>query len=121
MTVRRLKTYGAETGYVYEYYFVGRREALAGDPEAPANEYVFDVTVAGGAVFAISVFLRADALAAWASSHGRALTEAEQYAAAKVRLLQDLDEIETPANRARRATITPENVEELLAGLGLEG
>src|SRR5438445_251084 len=41
---RRMKTYTAETGYVYQYYFVGKREALPQAPEAPAAEYVFDVT-----------------------------------------------------------------------------
>ena len=39
-----LKTYTAQTGFVYQYYFVGKREALADDPEAPAIEYIFDVT-----------------------------------------------------------------------------
>ena len=29
MTVRRMKTYTGQTGYVYQYYFVGQREALA--------------------------------------------------------------------------------------------
>ncbi len=28
MTVRRLKTYVAQTGFVYEYYYVGKRAAL---------------------------------------------------------------------------------------------
>ena len=32
MTLRRMKTYTGESGYVYQYYFVGKREALA---EAP--------------------------------------------------------------------------------------
>jgi hypothetical protein len=37
MTVRRLKTYAGTQGYVYQYYFVGQRAALADDPEAPAT------------------------------------------------------------------------------------
>ena len=40
MTVRRLKTYTGAQGYVYQYYFVGKRPALADDPEAPATEFV---------------------------------------------------------------------------------
>ena len=32
MTVRRMKTYTAQTGYVYQYYFVGQRDALDSDP-----------------------------------------------------------------------------------------
>ena len=37
MTVRRLKTYTAQTGYVYEYYFVGKRPALRRRPARPLN------------------------------------------------------------------------------------
>lgn len=37
MTVRRLKTYTGAQGYVYQYYFVGKRATLPNDPEAPAT------------------------------------------------------------------------------------
>jgi len=119
--IRRMKTYTAQSGYVYQYYFVGKRDALAEDPQAPATEYVFDVTLDGRAVYAISVFLRADALDAWALSNGRSLTEAEQYAAAKLRLLQGFDEIEDLAASGRRLAIGADNIEEVLADLGLAG
>ena len=82
-TVRRLKTYAGTQGYVYQYYFVGQRAALADDPEAPATEFVFDVTSDRKLTYAISVFLPEKSVAAWAAAHGRPLTEAEQYAAAK--------------------------------------
>ncbi len=55
-TVRRLKTYAGTQGYVYQYYFVGRRAALASDPEAPAIEFVFDVTSDRKLTYAVSVF-----------------------------------------------------------------
>ena len=32
MTVRRLKTYTAQTGYVYEYYFVGKQRCAGRRP-----------------------------------------------------------------------------------------
>ncbi|MGH9580577.1 MAG: hypothetical protein ACRD2R_06255, partial [Terriglobales bacterium] len=69
-----MKTYSAESGYVYQYYFVGRREALADDPEAPATEFVFDATSDRKTTFAVSVFLKPAALESWAASHGRRLT-----------------------------------------------
>src|SRR5207249_7877231 len=94
MTVRRLKTYTGAQGYVYQYYFVGKRAALPDDPEAPATEFIFDVTPDRKTMFAVSVFVRADALRMWAAKHGRNLTDAEQYAAVKMRLLQGLDETE---------------------------
>jgi hypothetical protein len=120
MTIRRLKTFSAQTGYVYQYYFVGKREALPGDPAAPATEYVFDVTVDGSVVFAVSVLMRAAALASWAAVHSRLLTESEQYAAAKLRLLRDFEAMESPARGARRLVVDAEDVEDLLADLGLD-
>src|SRR5579872_2655621 len=91
MTVRRLKTYTGAQGYVYQYYFVGKREALADDPEAPAVEYVFDVTTDRKTVFAVSVFLPPTAVASWEALRERPLSEPEQYAAIKQRLLQAFD------------------------------
>src|SRR5574341_1648622 len=94
MTVRRMKTYTGETGYVYQYYFVGKRAALPDSPEAPATEFVFDVTPDRKTTFAVSVFLKPEAVAAWSAAHRRAMTETEQYAAAKMRLFRGFDHIE---------------------------
>ena len=74
-TVRRLKTYAGTQGYVYQYYFVGRRAALANDPEAPATEFVFDVTSDRKLTYAVSVFLPEKAVTTLAAAHGRPLTE----------------------------------------------
>ena len=59
MTLRRLKTYTGAQGYVYQYYFVGQREALVADPAAPASEYIFDVTSDRKTTFAVSILLPA--------------------------------------------------------------
>lgn len=120
MTVRRMKTYTGQTGYVYQYYFVGKRDALPGAPEAPATEYIFDITPDRKTMFAVSVFVRGEALAAWAARHGRRLSDSEQYAAAKMRLFQALDEIENVRSSTRRLPVDASNVDELLAGLGVE-
>jgi len=120
MTLRRMKTYTGQTGYVYQYYFVGQRQALPDAPEAPATEYIFDITPDRKTMFAVSVFLRREALAAWASQHGRPLTDSEQYAAAKVRLFQALDEIENLRQSSRRISVDAANVGDLLATLGVE-
>jgi hypothetical protein len=116
----RLKTYTAETGYVYQYYFVGKREALPDAPEAPATEYIFDITPDRKTMFAVSIFVRREALAAWAAGHGRPLTDSEQYAAAKMRLFQALDEIENLRSSSRRLPVEAGNIAELLDGLGVE-
>ncbi len=118
-TIRRLKTYAGAQGYVYQYYFVGRRAALASDPEAPATEFVFDVTSDRKTTYAVSVFLPEQSVAAWAAGHGRALTEAEQYAAAKLRLFRAFDELEDVMTHGRRLAIDSALLEESLSGLGV--
>lgn len=120
MTVRRLKTYAGEQGYVYQYYFVGKRAALADDPEAPATEFVFDVTSDRKLTYAVSVFLPESPLAAWNSTHGRPPNDAEQYAAVKLRLFRAFDEIEDMKAAGRRLTIDAALLEEALASLGVE-
>jgi hypothetical protein len=118
-TVRRMKTYTGGQGYVYQYYFVGKRAALADSGEAPATEYIFDVSSDRKLTFAVSVFLRDDALRGWNSAHGRPLTEAEQYGAAKMRLFQAFDEIENMLSAGRRLPIDGGALERLLAALGV--
>ena len=120
MTVRRLKTYAGAQGYVYQYYFVGQRAALADDPEAPATEFVFDVTSDRKLTYAVSVFLAEKVVGAWAARHGRGLTEAEQYAAAKLRLFRAFDELEDVKTDGRRLTIDVQALEEALASLGVD-
>jgi hypothetical protein len=116
--MRRVKTHSAQTGYVYEYYFVGKRRALP--DEAPGTEFVFDVSSDRKTKFAVSVFVTDAAASAWASSHGRVLTEPEQYAAAKLRLLRGFDEIETMLQSGRRLTVDAGELGESLGGLGIE-
>jgi hypothetical protein len=120
MTIRRRKTYTGGQGYVYQYYFVGKRPALSVQPEAPATEYVFDVTSDRKTTYAVSVFFRREARDAWAKQHGRPLNDAEQYAAAKMRLFQAFDEIENMMAQGRRLLIDSANLENLLGTLGVE-
>jgi hypothetical protein len=120
MTVRRLKTYTGAQGYVYQYYFVGKRAALADDPEAPAAEFIFDVTSDRKLTYAVSVFLPESPLAAWSRDHGRPLNDAEQYAAVKLRLFRAFDELADVKEQGRRLTINAQLLEEALASLGVE-
>jgi len=115
--VRRMKTYTGATGYVYQFYFVGKRPAPA--PDTGATEFIFDVSADRKTTFATSVFLKPDALRAWDAAHGRQLTETEQYAAAKMRLLRAFDEIEAMIEHGRRLEIDGQNIEELLEPLGI--
>lgn len=116
MVVRRIKTHVAETGFVYQYYFVGKRPALDG---TQATEYVFDVTSDRKTMFAVSVFVGQDALETWAVHHGRQLSDTEQYASAKLCLQHGFDAFADMMAGGRRLAVDSTNVEELLEPLEL--
>ena len=116
MTIRRLKTYTGSQGYVYQYYFVGKRPS----PESAANEYIFDVTSDRKLTYAVSIFLPHQAVSAWAESHGHPLSDSEQYAAIKLRLFRAFDELEKMQVHGRQLQIDSQFLEESLASLGVE-
>ena len=116
MTIRRLKTYTGSQGYVYQYYFVGKRPAATSD----ATEYIFDVTSDRKRTYAVSIFLPHRVVAAWAESHGRSLSDSEQYAAVKMRLFRAFDELEDMQAQGRRLEVDLQSLEESLASLGVE-
>jgi hypothetical protein len=120
MTVRRMKTYTGGQGYVYQYYFVGKRPAMTSAPEGAATEFVFDVTSDRKTTFAVSVFLADEATKVWATNHRRALTEAEQYGASKMRLFQAFDDVENMMADGRRLVIDQQALEQLLTTLGVD-
>jgi len=121
MTIRRLKTYTGSQGYVYQYYFVGKRPAPTSGARDPyANEYIFDVTSDRKLTYAVSIFLPHKVVAAWAESHGRPLGDSEQYAAVKMRLFRAFDELEEMQAHGRQLQIDSQILEEALASLGVE-
>jgi hypothetical protein len=120
MTVRRIKTYTAQTGYVYQYYFVGQRQALASDPESPATEYVFDVTSDRKTTYAVSVFLSLRTTEAWSAARGRKLSNPECYAAVKLRLMQGFDEIADMLQSGRRLRVEASEICNLLDSIGID-
>ena len=117
MTIRRMKTYTGGQGYVYQYYFVGKRAALN---SVATSEYVFDVTSDRKTTFSVSVFLMEDATKEWAASHNRILTDAEQYGAVKMRLFQAFDEIENMMSDGRQLFVDAQILEQVLTTLGVE-
>ena len=121
MTIRRLKTYAGSQGYVYKYYFVGKRPAaIAGSDESAASEYIFDVTSDRKLTYAVSVFLPHQVVGAWAAAHGRTLGDSEQYAAVKMRLFRAFDELEDMQAQGRKLQIGLQSLEESLASLGVD-
>ncbi|MGH9862079.1 MAG: hypothetical protein ACRD35_01500 [Candidatus Acidiferrales bacterium] len=119
MTVRRIKTYSSESGYVYQYYF----EELHSPQQRGGrrgSEYVFVVSRDRKTTFPVPIFLRLEALEVWAAGHGRALTGSEQYAAAKMRLFRFFDEAQDFERERLEVEVTPENIQELLAILEID-
>jgi hypothetical protein len=120
MTIRRLKTYTGSLGYVYQYYFVGKRSAMSDLASQPTNEYIFDVTSDRQTTYSVSIFLPAIVVDAWGESHARALSDSEQYAAVKMRLFRAFDEIEDMQAQGRQLQIDPDFLEQALTSLGLD-
>ena len=117
MTVRRLKTYTSDQGYVYQYYFVGKRSL--NESSGRADEYVFDVSSDRKTMQAVSVSFPEAARLAWTRAHSRSLSDAEQYAAAKLLLLKAFDD-STDAAIDPRLFLTVELLDELLARVGID-
>jgi len=120
MTIRRMKTYAGTQGYVYQYYFVGERPALPDDPDVPATEYIFDVTSDRKLTYSVSVLVPEKAVTEWSTMHNRRLSDAEQYAAAKLRLFRAFDELENVRVQGRRLVVDAALLEESLSSLGVD-
>ena len=88
--VRREKTYSADTGYVYQYFYEGYREASRDNAEG--IEFVFSVTADRKTRNPVSVFISNESFAEWSRENSRELTHTEQYAIAKMGLFQAFDE-----------------------------
>ena len=93
-TVRRQKTYSAQSGYVYQYYFAGMR--MREQDGSLGTQYVFDVTADRKSFFETSLFLERRVLESWTRQHGRDLNASEIYGIAKILLFRAFDEKENP-------------------------
>ena len=114
---RRVKSYSAQSGYVYQYYFFevqkARRGAFSG------TEYVYMVSTDRKTVFPVRILVRSDAVEAWAARMGRALSGTEEYAVAKMRLFQIFDESEQVVAGAHDYFVDDSNLDVLLELLDL--
>ena len=119
--VRRIKSYSAANGYVYQYCFYEVNRVLA-DGQA-AGEFIYAISADRGTSFGLRIFVMQSALEAWARANGRLLTSSEEYAVAKMRLFQAFDEGVVPlkAEEARevRLVVDESNLEEMLRLLNI--
>jgi hypothetical protein len=112
--VRRLKTYSAQTGYVYQYLYEGHRSG-----DAAAIEFVFSVSADRKNWAPLSVVVSHAALHAWESAHQRQLSSTEHYAIAKMALFQAFDERPMPAHMKEPVHVRADDVEAIIGTLGL--
>ena len=114
---RRVKSYSASTGYVYQYYFLETQKSRRG--LHAGTDYVYMVAVDRGNAFPLRVFVRRDAARAWNKKTGRQMTGTEEYAAAKMRLFQAFDEVEDIAVARPDLVVDDSNLDALLTQLDL--
>jgi len=115
----RYKSYAADTGMFYRYFFESRRSIVRPAGLGPGSDYIFVVTVDQGPPFALRVFVSQRAIAAWHAVRSRQLDPSEQYAAAKMRLFRAFDELENLREESLSLVVDETNVEELLKALDL--
>jgi hypothetical protein len=116
-TVRRIKSYSAATGFVYQYQFQDVRPAPPGP--VPGNVYIYYVSADRKTMFPVRIFVSRPALERWSKEDGRVLTGTEEYAVAKMRLFQALDEVENFAKSRPMLTVDESNLGALLERLDL--
>ncbi len=92
--VRRVKSYSAANGYVYQYYFY--EVSRISHQGSPAGEFIYAISADRKTAFPQRIVVMQRALEAWAHTNGRSLTSSEEYAIAKMRLFQAFDQGEVP-------------------------
>jgi len=117
--VRRVKSYSAANGYVYQYCFYEVNRIA--DENGPAGEFIYAISADRKSSFGLRILVRQAALDAWARTNGRALTSSEEYAIAKMRLFRGFDDGDVPLTAGAAAEVSllvdDSNLEELLKAL----
>ena len=118
-TGRRYKSYAAETGVSYQYFFEGRRSVTRPEGQGQGSDFSFVILADQRPPFTLRIFVAQRALDAWQAAHGRLLDSNEQYAAAKMRLFRAFDEIEELSSERLSLVVDETNVAGLLEPLNL--
>jgi hypothetical protein len=120
-SVRRVKSYSAANGYVYQYCFYEVNRIS--DNGGPAGEFIYAVSADRKTTFGLRIVVHQSALEAWARANGRPLTSSEEYAVAKMRLFQAFDEGAVPLTAEAAADVClrvdETNLEQLLGLLNI--
>ena len=114
--VRRQKTYSAQSGYVYLYYYEGYRELTSPDP---ATEFVFNISSDRKTWHPASVLVSRAAVRDWEAANDRELNSTERYAVAKLALFQAFDERTAPDQMKEPVRVRSADIEAIVETLGL--
>jgi hypothetical protein len=115
--VRRLKTYSAQSGYAYQYFYEGHRPFGSGG--AGGTEFVFSVSADRKGWHSMGVLLEDGAIHAWQAAHRRELSSTERYAIAKMSLFQAFDDRPSPERMRDPVRVRTADVEAIIESLGL--
>jgi hypothetical protein len=115
--VRRLKTYSAQSGYVYQYFYEGHRPYdAAGDR---GLEFVLQISSDRKAWRGASVLVSDAAIRTWEQAHARSLSSTERYAVAKIALFQAFDERPDPVQLGGAIHVRAADIDGIVETLGL--
>ena len=112
-----MKTYSAQSGYVYQYFYEGHRGYDGGGDEG--IEFVFTVSADRKSTYETSVLVSVPAVRAWEQAHERELSDTERYAVAKMALFQAFDERPDPAQMRDEVRVRTADIEGIMETLGL--
>jgi hypothetical protein len=115
--VRRLKTYSAQSGYVYQYYFEGQRPFQQADDHG--TEFVFTISADRKNWHPVSVLVSGAALHTWEERNARELSSAERYAICKIALFQAFDERNSPEQMKAEVRVRAADVDGIIESLDL--
>jgi len=111
-----MKTYSAQSGYVYQYYFEGHRQIPGAES---SREFVFQVSADRKEWNAVSVCVADAAMRSWEQSQARRLSSTEHYAIAKIALFQAFDERPAPAGMKTAIHVRDADLRAILETLDL--
>jgi hypothetical protein len=115
--VRRLKTYSAQSGYAYQYFYEGHRPFRSGGVRG--TEFVFSFSADRKTWHSARVLLGDGAVRAWQSAHQRELSSTERYAIAKMSLFKAFDDRPSPEQMQDEVRVRDADVEAIVESLGL--
>jgi hypothetical protein len=116
--VRRQKTYSAESGYVYQYFYEGMRPFASSGQSG--TEFVFTFSADRKTSHSVSILVSDEAIAQWERARGRTLSTTERYAMAKMALFQAFDERTAPEQMKQDVRVRASDVMAIADKLGLE-